>query len=384
MNIAVDIRSLTAAHKTGVGVVTEALIRTMARQSPNDHFVLFATGTQETLMNIPAFREPNIAITLLPLPNKLASALWALPHGPTMERFLPALPDVWLFPHAHLSKTALPSVIIFHDAALRAVPECFTWKDHLRATITNEERMFLSAHHVIAVSTHSKHDAVHFYNIPEERITVAHLGVDHAIYSHREQPQDRSYRAAYDLNRPYILALATKEPRKNLESAVAAYAQFRSRSQEKLPLVLAGASGWKTKTLENTIRTCAFQKDIREISYIPENHKAALLRGATTLLFPSFYEGFGLPVLEAMACGTPVITSVSSSLLEVTGNAALLIDPLNVTDITNALHQSIDEPHGPKLRALLRERGIERAAQFSWEKTGTIVLEALHNAGQKT
>ncbi len=383
MNIAIDIRSLTAAHKTGVGVVTESVIRAMAHQSPNDHFVLFSTGTQETLMNIPVFRELNITVVPLSLPNKLASALWTLPHGPTMERFLPTLPDAWLFPHAHVCKTALPYVVLFHDAALRAAPECFTWKDHLRAKATNEEKVFLQAKRVIAVSEHSKNDASHFYGIPEERITVAPLGVDHAVYAAREQSQDRSYRAAYDLNHPYLLALATREPRKNLESVVLAYTQFRSRSTETLPLVLAGTTGWKTRALDAAIRTSPYSADIRELSYVPEKHKAALLRGATTLLFPSFYEGFGLPVLEAMACGTPVITSISSSLPDVTGNAALLIDPLNITDIANALHQIIEEPHGTPLRALLRKRGTERAQHFSWKKTGAVILDALHHATQK-
>ncbi len=378
MIIAVDIRSLTAPHKTGVGVVTESLVRSMAAQAPNDTFVLFATGTEETLMNLPTFREPNIVLAPISIPNKLASMLWALPFGPRMESFLPLKPNVWLFPHAHLFKTRLPYVAIFHDAALRTVPECFTFKDHLRARITNEDRVFQCAKHVIAVSEHSKSDASEYYQVPQERVTVAELGVDHDAYIPREQSSDKSYRAAYDLNHPYILGLATREPRKNIDSLIAAYTMFRSKSTSTIPLVLAGAKGWKTEHVDRALALSAFRDDIHEIGYIPEKHKPALYRGATAFVFPSLYEGFGLPVLEAMACGTPVVTSTTSALPSLVNNAAILVDPLNITDIQQALHQLIDEPQGTKLRSLLRARGIDRAKEFSWHKTGEVVLESLY------
>lgn len=383
MIIAIDIRSLTAPHKTGVGVVTESLVRSMAAQAPDDTFILFATGTEETLMNLPAFREPNIILAPLTIPNKVASMLWKLPFGPTMEHFLPQIPDVWIFPHAHLLKTRLPYIVIFHDAALRTVPECFTLKDHLRARITNEDRVFQNAKHVIAVSEHSKSDAVEYYSIPSERITIAPLGVDHSLYTPREQSNDRSYRAAYDLNHPYLLALATREPRKNLDSIITAYTQFRSKSTSTIPLVLAGAKGWKTEHVDRAIASSPYRNDIHEIGYIPEKHKPALYRGATAFVFPSLYEGFGLPVLEAMTCGTPVITSTTSALPSLVGNAAILIDPLNISDTQHALHQLIDELNGARLQILLRTRGIERTKDYSWEKTADIVLTALRNTSQK-
>lgn len=384
MKIAIDIRSLTAPHKTGVGIVTESLVRTMAAQAPNDTFFLFATGTEDTLMNLPVFREHNIVLSPVTIPNKIASALWALPFGPTMERFLPETPDVWLFPNAHLLKTKLPYAVIFHDAALRTVPNFFTLKDHLRARVTNEERVFTEAKRVIAVSEHSKIDASEYYRVPPDRITVANLGVDHDVYSPREQPSDKSYRAAYDLNRPYLLALATREPRKNIDSVIAAYTIFRQQGGQAIPLVLAGAKGWKTRHIDAALAASPYRDDIREVAYIPEKHKAAVIRGAKALLFPSFYEGFGLPVLEAMACGTPVITSITSSLPDVAGNAALFVDPLNITDIVQALHQLLDEPHGPKLQSILKSRGIVRAQHFSWKKTGSIVLETLREIATRS
>lgn len=380
MRIAVDIRSLTAPHKTGVGIVTESVMRAMAAQAPEDEFFLFATGSEEALMNIPAWDLPNVTVVPLRLPNKLANALWSLPIGPTMERFLPTQPDVWLFPNAHIHKTKLPYAVIFHDAAIKTMPECFTLKDHLRARVAQEAAMFRRAKSVIAVSDHSRRDAIEYYGVTPDSIVAAPLGVDHAVFLPREQSSDRSYRAAYDLNRPYILWLATREPRKNADAIIRAYTLFRNRGGEAIPLVLAGARGWKTQHIDAALRSSPYRSDIRELLYVPEKHKAALYRGATVFVFPSLYEGFGLPVLEAMACGVPTITSLTSSLPDVVGNAALLIDPLNVTDLAHALTQLLDGKNGAAFRSNLTARGLEQAKMFSWETTATIVLRALRNS----
>ncbi len=380
MRIAIDARSLTAPHKTGVSIVADALIRHMAAMAPNDEFVLFATGSTETLMNIPTYSAPNLSVVTAPIPNKVANALWLLPVGPTMERFLPDQPDVWLFPNAHVHKTRLPYVVLFHDAAIRTVPECFTLKDHARAWAAQESATFRNAHAVLAVSAHSKKDAIEYYGVDEKRITVAPLGVDRAVFLPREQSSDRSYRAAYDLNRPYLLWLATREPRKNVDSVIRAYTMFRNTGGAAIPLVLAGAPGWKMRHITAALAASPYRSDIRELLYVPEKHKAALYRGATVFLFPSLYEGFGLPVLEAMACGTPVITSITSALPDVAGDAALLVDPLNVTDITQALHQILDPTTGDSLRTTLRTRGLHQSSHFSWNHPAHHARAALPNA----
>lgn len=379
MRIAVDIRSLTAPHKTGVGIVTESIVRAMAVQAPDDEFLLFATGSEEALMNIPEWNLPNVTVAPLRVPNKLANLLWSLPIGPTMERFLPVQPDVWLFPNAHIHKTQLPYTVIFHDAAIKTMPECFTLKDHLRAGVAQETTMFRAARSVIAVSEHSRRDAIEYYGVASESIVAAPLGVDHTVFLPREQPSDRSYRAAYDLNRPYILWLATREPRKNADAVIRAYTLFRDRGGAAIPLVLAGAQGWKTKHIDEALRSSPYQSDIRAHLYVPEKHKAALYRGATVFVFPSLYEGFGLPVLEAMACGVPVITSLTSSLPDVVGNAALLIDPLNITDLAHALTQLLDGENGAAFRSKLVARSLVQAKTFSWNATATIVLDALRS-----
>ena len=158
MRIAIDARSLTAPHKTGVSIVADALIRHMAAMAPNDEFVLFATGSTETLMNIPTYSAPNLSVVTAPIPNKVANALWLLPVGPTMERFLPDQPDVWLFPNAHVHKTRLPYVVLFHDAAIRTVPECLHSKT-MQERGGTRRAIFRNAH-AVPPFRHTAKDAI--------------------------------------------------------------------------------------------------------------------------------------------------------------------------------------------------------------------------------
>jgi glycosyltransferase involved in cell wall biosynthesis len=155
------------------------------------------------------------------------------------------------------------------------------------------------------------------------------------------------------------------------------YDIFRARGGRQLPLVLSGVEGWKTKLLQDRIQKSRFKDDILVLGYVPEKHKPALFRGSVCFLFPSFYEGFGLPALEAMACGVPVISSANSSLPEVIGSSGVLIDPFNVNDVASALHELIDEPEGTALRQNLTQRAIVQANNFSWKKTAEATLAAL-------
>ncbi|KKW29847.1 MAG: Mannosyltransferase B, partial [Candidatus Uhrbacteria bacterium GW2011_GWD2_52_7] len=369
MKIAIDIRCLTDRRLTGVGWYTYHLINAMAAQAPFDQFILFASGTNETLDRRPKLTAPNITIVEQPIPNKLLTLALRFPRGITLESLLPEKPDIWLFPHPHVVRTNLPYVVTVHDLAIELLPDFFTLTDHAREFVVQSKHLALHAKRVLAVSKHTAQDISEKWNIADEHIRVTHLGVDPDLFAAREQPSDRNFRAAYDLNRPYILALATIEPRKNFETIIEAYDAFRSQSKTSIPLVLAGGQGWKSKRFHDVIAASLFRHDIRVLGYIPEKHKPALYRGATVFLFPSFYEGFGLPVAEALSCGTPVVTSFAGSLPEVAGDAALYVDPFNVTDVTQALQHLFDAEDGATLRKELRERGIERAKMFSWTTT---------------
>ena len=167
----------------------------------------------------------------------------------------------------------------------------------------------------------------------------------------------------------YLLFVGNVEPRKNLVGLLRAYDTLRRGRRRGPALVIAGGAGWKNRAILDAMAASPYTADIRVVGYVPEGELAALMNGAIAFVYPSLYEGFGLPPLEAMACGTPVITSNRSSLPEVVGDAALLVDPESTRDLALAMARLVDEA---PLREELRERGLERARAFSWRQTAEL------------
>ncbi|MCH8049395.1 glycosyltransferase family 4 protein [Patescibacteria group bacterium] len=374
MNIGIDIRHLAAPDPSGVGSYTLHLIRQMALVAPQTRFLLFASGSSRALAYLPDFSHPNIAIKTVRLPNRVISSLLKFPAGPALEDLIDEKPDVWLFPNINMIRTRLPYAITVHDVSFKIYKEFFRRKDRAWHRVANVNRLLDQAACILAVSESTKQDLEHLLNVPKDKIHVVYHGVEEHFHPN-EELQDKNFLQKHGIDFPYLLTLSTLEPRKNIESVIEAYDAWRSNStpHHSHHLVIAGGRGWKTDGIDTVLRQAKHKDDIHLIGYVPERHKPALYRHATAFLFPSFYEGFGLPALEAMACGTPVITSFTGSMPEVVNDAAIMIDPYNVTDLEQALGQVVDLP----LREILRQRGLQRARQFTWEKTAHKTLEAL-------
>jgi glycosyltransferase involved in cell wall biosynthesis len=230
----------------------------------------------------------------------------------------------------------------------------------------------LWADKIIAISRHTKEDMVKYFNVPEDRLVVVHL-------AHREEfrPIDdtsvlQKVRIKYNLKKDYILMVGSIEPRKNHQLLIRAYNALPGLIRKKFDLILGGGSGWLNTDIFELVKNLRIQDQVRFLGYIPDADLPAIINAATVFAYPSFYEGFGLPVLEAMACGTPVITSNVSSLPEIVENAGIMIDPSSMDELRERL---IEVLKNDSLRENLRRKGLEQAKKFSWRDTAKRTLE---------
>lgn len=318
---------------------------------------------------------PDVAhIELRMLPARHLWTHCALAREVTHHR-----PDV-LFVPAHVIPFVVPtsrlpaSVVTVHDLGYHVFPETHTWQQRL--LIEGGTRWSVRvATRVIAVSQATADDLVTFYHAPAERIRVIHEApAQTAIVT---PDQVAATRQRYGLEHPYALFIGTIQPRKNVARLLQAYAWLYRNTPVAWDLVFAGAPGWLSESLYEQAASIGLAQHVRFLGYIPDDDLPALLKGALFFSFPSLFEGFGLPVLEAQSYGVPVLTSNNSSLPEVAGDAALLVDPTDVDAIANAmLRLSQDEV----LRQQLIEAGYANVRRFSWEKAARETLTVLEEA----
>ncbi|WP_270816618.1 glycosyltransferase family 4 protein [Hungatella effluvii] len=268
------------------------------------------------------------------------------------------------------------SVTIVHDMAYKAHPETLK-KKNLRWLQLTLKRSCKRADAIVTVSEFSKNEIVKFLRIKPDKITVMPNGVDlelfHPDYS---QIDVQMVKDKYKIAGSYFLYLGTLEPRKNIERVVEAYAKLcddNKEIEEEIPkLVLAGGKGWLYESIFEAVKKYGISSNVIFTGYVREEEIPLLMVGAISFLFPSLYEGFGMPVLEAMACGTPVLTSNTTSLPEVAGDAGILVDPYSIEEIRDKM---LLLWQNRELRQLLSKRGIERAANYTWENSTRILYE---------
>ncbi|MDO8302999.1 MAG: glycosyltransferase family 1 protein, partial [Sedimentisphaerales bacterium] len=273
--------------------------------------------------------------------------------------------DKWFFPNLNFIATKLPYVITAHDLSYEIFPEFFSTKMRLWHKAVQPKRLFQNASAILAPSASTKRDLELTYGVDAGKIHVIPLAA--GSLAGAEAP-------AYKLPVRYLLTLGTLEPRKNHLSVIEAYEMYRDASHDPIALVIAGGRGWKSAPIVRRVKKSKYAKEIHLIDYVSEDQKLELYHRAQLFLFPSFYEGFGLPVLEAMQAGCPVITSNTSSLPEITQTAAILVDPFNVNDIATAIKLVLSSD---RLRADLAKKGLARAQDFSWDATARATLEVL-------
>jgi glycosyltransferase involved in cell wall biosynthesis len=269
----------------------------------------------------------------------------------------------------------VPSVVTVHDLAFLAHPEAYHASKR-RYLDFMTHRSVHRARRVIAVSAHTKHDLVDRYHVPPDRITVIPNAAD-GRYRPADDPETVSrFRAAKNLPDRFILFVGTLEPRKNLRRLIEAFASVSAAAPD-VKLVIVGASGWLTSDLAPLIHRRGLTDRMIFTGYVSDDELPHWYQAATIFCYPSLYEGFGLPVLEAMACGTPVVTSNTSAIPELAGGAAVLADPTSITALAEALTALLGDP--PRQQEM-RGASITRAKFYAWDRTARATLDVIREA----
>jgi glycosyltransferase involved in cell wall biosynthesis len=267
-------------------------------------------------------------------------------------------------------------VVTAHDLSFEMFSETFSWKRRLWHFFVNFRRLAHSADKIIAVSQSTKDDLMTRYGVPEKNIAVIPSGVGEQFRAiGRNDEELIRVQKKYNLPYKFILSLETFEPRKNIISLIRSYEALQKLGNpvyDKYSLVIAGVRGWKDEEVFRVIANSPYKEKIILPGFVADEDKPALYNLAGVFVYPSFYEGFGFPPLEAMACGAPVIVSHSSSLPEVVGDAGVFIDPYQPEELFRALQQILSDQ---ELVDLLRKKGIARAVLFSWDKAAKATSE---------
>jgi glycosyltransferase involved in cell wall biosynthesis len=262
-------------------------------------------------------------------------------------------------------------VVTIHDLSFFVYPEFHTEANRthcLKGTI----EAALYADKIIAVSDHTKNDLVKYLNVPEEKIAVIYEAAGEQFKPVRDEALIRTVRKKYSLQKEYILTVGSIEPRKNHKRLIEAYSMLPAELRRQYDLVVAGGKGWLNSDIPALVEKLKLSTNVRFIGYVAEEDLPTLYSTATVFAYPSLYEGFGLPVLEAMACGCPTIVSANSSLSEIVDESGLFVDATSVDEISAKLQAMLTDQ---ALRGKFRSEGIKKAAAFSWKETARQTLD---------
>lgn len=370
MHVAIDAHSVGSGLAGNETYITN-LIEALADFDSTNRYTLYVTKRE--VVERYQGRWPHVTVRL------------TLPHTPLVRIPVTLVAELRRRPVnlLHVQYTAppfapCPVVATIHDISFEHLPQTFKRKSWMQLRLT-VRRTAREAAHIITPSEHTRRDITNTYGIAPERVSMIPLSAAPHFKPVTSKEEIERVRRLYQLESDYILAVGSIQPRKNLVRLISAYASLRrARPHAKLPqLVLVGKQAWLYKETLRAVAEHGISDHTIFTGYVPDTDLPALYTGALCFVYPSFFEGFGLPPLEAMQCGTPVITGDRSSLPEVIGDSGLMVNPFDESALAAAMARLIDEE---RLRAELRARGLQRARLFSWRETARQTLEAYERA----
>jgi len=368
MVIGFDASRANTKERSGVEWYSYHLLDNLYKiDDKNRYFLYTPNKLAEDLKHFPA----NFQERILKWPFK---RFWT--KGRMSLEMIANKPDVLFVPaHVFPLVRAKKNVITWHDVGYEHYPETYT-KWELASLKQGAHRACKSADIIITISNFTKKEIIKFYNVDPDRIKVIHLGCNHDRWHPIPAEAVKQFRQERNFNLPYFIYLGRLSLRKNIVCLIRMYNRFRQEYREPHNLILVGVSSTYQNDIENEINISPYKNEIKKIGWLAMEQLPILVSGAQALVFPSIYEGFGLPAIEAMACGCPVIASDAGSLPEVIGDAGLLEAAHNINGFVEKMIKVIEDS---KLRQDLINKGLIRAKQFSWGKCAKETLEVLES-----
>lgn len=374
MKIVIDIRPLGEEIHSGVQEYTLNITQALASKlNEKDQILLFSTGKKfelhSSIIKSLQAEKKNVIRKHLDAPSKLVNLSFKLNIANWFYDFLER-PDVFFAPNINFLPRfgdRLKTILTIHDLSFRAHPDFFTFRQRIWHRLVGLKTSIETADTVVSVSRSTRADVLDYFDITQNKVSVIHPGVDESFedFDFTDQ-KEKKLRKKFDLpSQDFVLCLATLEPRKNLQTLIKA---FELVKRDDLHLVLVGSKGWKYKKILQRIDKSKSTDCIHWFGSCRRENRVYLYNLASVFVYPSYFEGFGLPPLEALASGTPVITSQTTSLPEVVKNAGILVDPRRPEEFAEAIEMVLKNED---LRRKLIEEGKEQSSKFSWSKAAS-------------
>lgn len=371
MNIAIE-GTVAIKNLGGISEYTRQLIAHLGADTANHY----------TIATVSLFRHDTNPLEKLPnnfnhrqinLPARLVEASWYFSGRPSLDWWV-GQQDVILFPRPLITTSGTRTVAVIHDLSWLILPHLADQSNinRYRQALTLTVK---KADHLIAVSGATKLDLIKYFGVPKDRVTVTHLGFDQSLQTAVGQADIAKFRAKFRLGaEPYFLHVGTLEPRKNLSTLVEAFGIFKKKNDTGHKLVLAGRQGWMYQDILETVENSNYRSDIILTGAINENERRCAYGASELVVFPSLYEGFGLPILEGQAAGKPVLTGTGGSLTEIGQGSVLAVDVRSASELAFGLERlALDH----NLRRQLISKGQQNLKRFDWTKTATETVKVL-------
>ncbi|HLD96256.1 MAG TPA: glycosyltransferase family 1 protein [Patescibacteria group bacterium] len=376
MRIAIDAQPLLE-QSAGVTYYSKGLVEAVLKQDRNNHYDLlfWRLFPKKPLPVLGEGRNFSYRWQRF-FPYKIFYKLFKWGIRIPLELFFLIRPDLYFFPNFVVYPHRRgKSVVLIHDLTFEKVPQYVARRnvEFLRKFVPPS---VARADHVVVNCEFTKRELIEAYRVPAEKVTVAYPGVDPKSFYPRSAKDKEEIKRKYGINKPFLLFLGTLEPRKNVPAILKVYADLPNRRD--FNLVLAGKRGWLSEEIFRTVADLGLEEDVIFTGYVPEEDRPKLMSAAEVFVFPSFFEGFGMPVVEAQACGTPVVTSNTTSLPEAAGKGAVLVDPKNVYQLARAIEEVLSSG---SLREKLVKKGLANARRFDWNESARKLIEIFNRLG---